>query len=474
MKKIIIAILPLLLFGTACKKNFENQNPKLFTTVPAASLFTQSQRVLTNTLTSTNVNLNVFRLVVQHWEETTYTDEANYDFATRAIPDAVWNAFYRDVLNNLRLCKENLATDATITSEDVRKNDVAIADILSVYTWYYLLTTYGDIPYSQAFDAANTFPKYDDAATVYNDLLTRLDADIAAINPAAGSFSAAADVVYGGSSAKWVKFANTLKLKMGITIVKSDPAKAKSVIEAAAPGVFTSNADNAKFQYLSSPPNTNPLWVDIIQSGRNDFGASKTLVDRLKALADPRLSKYFSPLANGQYVGAVPGAGSGFENLSHINPTITAPTFPGALLDYSETEFNLAEAAGRGFNVGGTAATHYANAVTASVTFWGGTAADAATYLANPAVAYATATGTLDEKIGVQKWIALYNRGFDAWIEVRRLDYPALTPPKNAESGFPNRLTYPVNEANINGVSNSAAAAAIGGDVVETKLFFDK
>jgi hypothetical protein len=66
MKKIIIAILPLLLFGTACKKNFENQNPKLFTTVPPASLFTQSQRVLTNTLTSTSVNLNVFRLIVQH------------------------------------------------------------------------------------------------------------------------------------------------------------------------------------------------------------------------------------------------------------------------------------------------------------------------------------------------------------------------------------------------------------------------
>jgi hypothetical protein len=473
MKKIIIAILPLLLFGTACKKNFENQNPKLFTTVPPASLFTQSQRVLTNTLTSTSVNLNVFRLIVQHWEETTYTDEANYDFGTRAIPDAVWNAFYRDILNNLRLCKENLATDATITSEDVRKNDAAVADIMSVYSWYYLVTTYGDVPYSQAFDATNTFPKYDDAATIYSDLLTRLDADIAALNPAAASFGAA-DVLYAGNTAKWLKFANSLKLKMGITIVKSDPAKAKSVIESAASNVFSSNADNAVFKYQSAPPNTNPLWVDIVQSGRNDFGASKTLVDRLKALEDPRLSKYFSPLENGQYVGAVPGAGSGFGNLSHINPTITTQTFPGLLLDYSETEFNLAEAAGRGFNVGGTVVTHYASAITASITFWGGTPADATTYLAKPTVAYATATGTLDEKIGVQKWIALYNRGWDAWIEVRRLDYPALTPPKDADSGFPNRFPYPVNEQNINGVNNSAAAAAIGGDVVETKLFFDK
>jgi hypothetical protein len=473
MKKLIIAILPLLLFGTACKKNFENADPKLFTTVPAASLFTQSQRVLTNTLTSTSVNLNVFRLVVQHWEETTYTDEANYDFATRAIPDAVWNAFYRDILNNLRLCKENLATDATITSEDVRKNDAAVADIMSVYAWYYLVTTYGDVPYTQAFDAANTFPKYDDAKTIYGDLLTRLDADIAAINPAAGSFGSA-DVVYAGSTAKWLKFANSLKLKMGITIVKSDPARAKTAIESAAPGVFTSNTDNAKFQYLGSPPNTNPIWVDIVQSGRNDFGGSKTLIDRLKGLVDPRLSKYFSPLANGQYVGAVPGAGSGFENLSHINPTITAQTFPGLLLDYSETEFNLAEAAARGYNVGGTAAVHYTNAVTASINYWGGTAAEATTYLANPTVAYTTAAGSIDEKIGVQKWIALYNRGWDAWIEVRRLDYPVLTPPAKAESGFPNRFTYPVNEQNINGVSYGAAAAAIGGDAVETKLFFDK
>lgn len=473
MKKIIIALFPLLLFGTACKKNFTNADPKLFSSVPAASLFTQSQRVFTNTLTSTSVNLNVFRLVVQHWEETTYTDEANYDFATRAIPDAVWNAFYRDILNNLRLCKENVATDPTITNEDVRKNDAAIADIMSVYAWYYLVTTYGDVPYTEAFDANNTFPKYDDAATIYNDLLTRLDADIAAINTTAGSFGAA-DVVYQGKTDKWLKFANSLKLKMGITIVKSDPAKAKATIEAAAAGVFASNADNAKFQYLSSPPNTNPIWVDIVQSGRNDFGGSKTLVDKLKGLADPRLSKYFSPLASGEYVGAVPGAGSGFDNLSHVNPTISSQTFPGNLLDYAETQFNLAEAAARGFNVGGTAETHYADAITASITDWGGSAADAATYLAKPAVAYTTAAGSIDEKIGVQKWIALYNRGWDAWIEVRRLNYPALTPPKDAESGFPNRFTYPVNEQNINGVSNSAAAAAIGGDAVETKLFFDK
>lgn len=139
-----------------------------------------------------------------------------------------------------------------------------------------------------------------------------------------------------------------------------------------------------------------------------------------------------------------------------------------------ETGFNLAEAIERGYNVSGTAATHYTNAVTASINYWGGNASDAATYLSKPTGNYSTATGNFKQKIGIQKWIALYNRGWDAYIEVRRLDYPVLPLPTNAKSGFPNRFTYPVNEQNINVVNCAAAGAAIGGDKVETKLFFDK
>ena len=117
---------------------------------------------------------------------------------------------------------------------------------------------------------------------------------------------------------------------------------------------------------------------------------------------------------------------------------------------------------------------HYKNGVQASLDYQGVAAADAATYLAKPSVAYATAAGTYKQKIGIQKYLALYMDGFDAWTEQRRLDYPILVAPPTATSGYPVRYTYPVNEQNLNSVNWKTASSAIGGDKVETKLFWDK
>jgi len=425
-----------------------------------------------NTLTSSNVNLNIYRLIVQYWQETTYTDESNYDLATRDINDAVWDALYRDVLRDFQEAKTLIPTD--VANADVQKNELAITDILEVVTWYYLVTTYGDIPYSEALDINNPFPKYDDAKTIYGDLLARLDADISALNTASGSFETA-DIIYNGDIAAWKLFANSFKLKMGMTIADVDNETAKTTVESAvAAGVFTSNDNNAVFRYLSTPPNTNPIWVDLVQSGRKDFVGASTIVNTMGTLDDPRINAYFTIDANGGYSGGNPGESSNYATFSKPAETITAPDFPASLLDYSEVEFLLAEAIERGYNVGATAAIHYNKAVTASVVKWGGTEADASSYLSQPSVNYTTATGTYKEKIGTQKWIALYNRGWDAWIEWRRLDYPQLAPAASALSDIPLRYPYPVNEQNVNRLNYEAASAAIGGDNVTTKLWWDK
>ena len=458
----------------SCKKNLSglNVDPKNPSSAPSYAFFTNAQRTLVNTLTSSNVNLNIFRLIVQQWQETTYTDESNYDLATRSINDGVWNALYRDVLRDLQEAKNLIPTD--VSDANVQKNQIAIADFMQVIAFYYLVTTYGNIPYSEALDINKPFPKYDDAKTVYYNLLTRLDADIANMNAASGSFGSA-DILYGGDVAKWKKFANSFKLKMALTIADDDNTKAKSTAESAvAGGVFTSNNDNAEFAYLSSPPNTNPIWVDLVQSGRKDFVAASTLVNTMASLDDPRLDDYFTVDANGTYSGGDPGASSNYATFSKPAVAITAPDFPALLMDYSEVEFLLAEAVARGYTVGGTAATHYHNAITASILYWGGSAAEAAAYIAQPSVNWATAPGTYKQKIGIQKWIALYNRGWDAWIEWRRLDYPQLAAAVDAVSTIPKRYPYPVNEQNVNRANYEAAAAAIGGDVVATKLWWDK
>ena len=474
MKKIFVIIISLVLVTAGCRKNITDLNvdPKNPSTSPSYAFFTNAQRTLVNALTSSNVNLNIFRLIVQYWQETTYTDESNYDLGTRSINDAVWDALYRDVLRDFQESKNLIPKD--VPDANVQKNQIAIADIMQVVTWYYLVTTYGNIPYSDALDITKTFPKYDDAKTIYYNLLTRLDVDIANLNTSADSYGSA-DIIYGGDVGAWKKFANSFKLKMGMTIADDDNAKAKSVVEAAvAAGVFTSNADNAEFHYLSTPPNTNPIWVDLVQSGRKDFIASEAIIETMKTLDDPRLDDYFTEDASGDYSGAEAGAGGNYATFSKPANTILAPDFPALLLDYAEVEFFLAEARERGYAVGGTAQQHYNNAITASILYWGGTVSDATNYLSQPAVNYTTAAGTYKEKIGTQKWIALYNRGWDAWIEWRRLDYPHLSEAVDAQSVIPLRYPYPVNEQNVNRLNYEAAADAIGGDLVETKLWWDK
>jgi len=459
----------------SCSKNITDKNidPKNPSTVPSYTVFTQAQLNMSNTFASSNVNLNIFRLIQQYWTETTYTDESNYDLGTRSIPDNWWNNWYRLVLNNFQQAKNFARTDIKDPDANVLKNDTTIIDIQQVYAYYVLVNTFGNVPYSQALNTDNPFPKYDDAKTAYYSLLDRLDKDIAALTPASSSWGTA-DIIYGGNVAAWVKFANSLKLKMGILIADDDATKAKAVVEAAAPNVFTSNADNALFVYQSSPPSTNPIWVDLVQSGRQDFVADSVIVALMQGLTDPRIPLFFTTDVNNGYSGGITGKGNTYSIFSKPSTQITAPNYPGDILDYAEVNFLLAEAAARGFNVGGTVETFYDKGITASITFWGGSAASAATYLAQPSVAYTTATGTWKQKIGTQAYLALYNRGFDSWTEYRRLPYPALPTPVIAQSGFPVRFSYPAKEQNVNAPNYNAAAAAIGGDLVTTKLWWDK
>lgn len=478
MKKILaLALLPLFLLS-ACKKDITSVNvdPKNPQAAPGTAFFTSAQKNMADLLTSSNVNDNIFRLIVQYWQETTYTDESNYDIITRQNPRQLWNDIYRDVLRDLREAKAIIPTetyDANNTQNDalIKQNSLAQVEIMEIFSWYYLVTTFGDVPYSEALQVENTQPKYDNQKTIYMDLLARLDAAIPKLTTTASGVGTA-DLLYAGRISSWKKFANSLKLKMGMTIADSDPAKSKSVVEsAAAAGVFQSNTDNAVVKYLSGPPNTNPIWVDLVQSGRKDFVANSTIVDLMLDLDDPRTDNYFTEDAAGGYSGGNPGESSNYSEFSKPDETIVEPTFPGTLLSYAEVEFFLAEAKQRGYNVPGTAKEHYDNAVTASILEWGGTTAEAATYLSQPEVAYNPANW--QELIGVQKWIALYNRGWDEWIEWRRLDYPELEPAADAVSDIPLRFTYPIPEQNLNVANYNAASSAIGGDEVETRLFWD-
>lgn len=478
MKRIItIAILMLSAAIISCKKNIENLNTdtKNPASVPAGSLFATGVKNLVDNITTPNVNSGIFRLLAQQWTETTYTDESNYDLNTRNIPQTFWNNMYTGVLKSFtESAKLVPLQDPTYVTAGTIKNQSAILEIMNVYAYSILVDTYGNIPYSQALNIDDVTPKYDDAKTIYDDLLSRLDAAIGNLNEAEPGF-ASSDILLNDDIAGWKKFANSLKLRMGMELADFDATKAKSIVESAiAGGVITSNAENIIFQYLAAPPNTNPVWVNLVQSGRKDFVAANTLVDHMKSLDDPRVPMYFSQDANGDFNGGEYGSSNNYATFSKPNTKVTNPDYPADLMDYAEVEFLLAEAKERNFTVTGTAESHYTAAITASIVFWGGTPEQAVEYIAQPSVNYPTAPGNFKEKIGNQKWIALYNRGFEAWTEWRRLDYPALVAPVDALSEIPVRYTYPVQEQNLNVTNYTEAASAIGGDEVTTKIFWDK
>ena len=487
MKKILILLVAFTTVIVSCKKDFGdlNDNTKQPVSVPPGTLFSFAQKSLVDIMTSTNVNNNVFRLFAQQWTETTYIDESNYDLATRNIPQNFWNMMFSGgfissqtssqvgVLLNLNDAARlvPLQSDAQ-ASPAQRKNQAACIELMEIYAYATLVNTYGNIPYSEALDATNVHPKYDDAQTVYLDLLRRLDSALTAIDVADGGFGSN-DLMFGGDMARWKTFANSLKLRLGMVIADSNDALAKTTVAAAEAGAVQTNAENIAFQYLSAPPNTNPVWADLVQSGRKDFVAANTLVDAMKALNDPRIPYYFSTDATGAYSGGEYGSSNNYATFSKPNAAVTAPDYPSVLFDATETHFLHAEAIERGY-ITGDAAVEYAEGVTASIEAWGGSAADAAAYLAQPSVAYATAAGNWKQKIGTQAWIALYNRGHEAWTTWRRLDYPALVAPSDAISVIPLRYTYPVQEQNLNTANYNAAVTAIGSDVVGTKLFWDK
>lgn len=476
MKKILLMIV--VLTGIiSCTDDITglNTNTKDFTVVPAAVLFTNAQKNVVDQMVSTSVNYNVFRLFTQQWTETTYTDESNYDVTTRTIPDNHWTVLYRDVLRDFKESKTLLQQFVPATNDEQIENTnrIAIVDIMSAYSYYVLVDTFGDVPYSESLDInAYPQPKYDDGETIYKDLISKLTVASNALNSGYGSFSDQ-DLIYHGDASKWKLFANSLRLKMAINLDDIDHTYASTeALAAVSDGVILSNANNTALKYLSAQPNTNPVYVDVIASQRNDFVPTNTIIDKMNSLNDPRRSSYFTQLG-GTYVGGTPGDGNTYANFSHIGDKLVDPTFEGLIMDASEVEFLLAEAVERGIAVGGSAESHYNAAISASMSYWGN-AADTAAYLLQPSVAYTTATGTWKQKIGEQAYLALYNRGFESWTSYRRLDFPALVAPVDAnETQVPTRLTYPAEEETLNATNETAAATAIGGNTLTTKLFWD-
>ncbi|WP_333597584.1 SusD/RagB family nutrient-binding outer membrane lipoprotein [Chryseobacterium flavum] len=477
MKNYIIISSFFALILTGCTSDSVNDDPSVAYDMAPEPLLTYAEKELSDYMTTPSVNENNFRLTMQYWQEVTYVSESNYNFTARNVSNTVWADTYVNVLNNLNKAKELLEQYQPGASEistwpAKKQNQMAIIDLLMVYTFQTLADTFGDIPYTQALNNAKfPLPVYDDDARIYESLITRVKTDVQHLQEGEGTFGPG-DILYRGDIGKWKKFGNSLLLKLGIAVSDVNPGLAQSTINAAiAGGVITDQSQNAVFRYQTETPNFNPLYENLVNSGRNDFFGGKPFIDYLNTTSDPRVSKYFQDV-DGVYIGQVIGLPGIFSDFSAPGIFAYTPETAGNLITSTEVAFYLAEAAAR-FGIGGSPAPLYNTAVLASFQEWGISSQDAQNYLQD----HAYNAANWKKSIGEQAWVAMYNQPVVSWNFYRRLDYPALQAPPtaiaNAGGKVPVRLQYPTLEATTNGANYNKAATAIGGDKLTTKVFWD-
>jgi hypothetical protein len=479
-KKIQYLFIILVVLVSSCELP-DNIDPKYPKVISPEAVFTTALVALDSLIGDINVNDNISRLLVQYQSEVTYVQESRYNFQDRQIPDTYWGILYRDVLMNLKESRVKLEAINIPSETEIgkKKNKLAIIDICTVYTYQILVDAFGNIPYSEALmGSENSRPKYDDAFTVYKDLVLNLNRAIANINSNFEGFGPA-DVLYNGDVGLWKKFGASLKLRIGMRLAEVPASNSAAIVnEAVASGVFSDQSESAILHYIGVTPLVNSYYNEFVILARKDFCPTNTIVDKMNSLNDPRRDIWFTKY-NNEFVGLQYGkaGASSYSRYSHFSEIIRInPKYPVIMSDYVEVEFLLAEAAERSiYGVPGDAAGHYNNAILASMKYWGVPDDAASAYLAQPSVAYATAAGTYKQKIGNQKWLGLFDRGVESWAEWRRLDFPLLYPPEGmVYTDIPKRMPYPYNENKMNLANYTAAATAIGGDQATTKLFWDR
>jgi len=484
MKKTIYCLFLILAVSVASCELPDNIDPKHALDIAPEAVFTQAEIGLVDQIGSINVNSNITRLLVQYHSETTYVTESRYNFSDRQIPDAYFEDLYQEVLMNMKVAYNSLESSLVAAEADirVRDNKLAVIEVCNVYAYQILVDAFGNVPYSEALmGAENSRPVYDDALTIYMDLVDRLDGAIALMDEGYGSFGAA-DIIYGGDVTLWKKFAATIKLRIALRLSDVPSAGSSALVtEALATGVFEDQSESAICVYNGIAPYVNSYYNEFVLTARKDFCPTKTLVDKLLSLDDPRIAswitKYTNPTTLEEYYGEPYGlmGSSKYNNYSHfVDAILFDPQYPVILSDYVEVEFLLAEAAERTLGGVTNPGNHYRDAILASMKYWGVSDADALAYVGQAGIAYGSAPGTFQEKIGTQKWLGLFDRGPEAWAEWRRLDYPELTPPQGmTEADIPLRMPYPYNENKQNKTNYEAAATAIGGDLASTPIFWD-
>jgi hypothetical protein len=525
-RKIIISAAMIALGGfvASCTKDFEeintNPNAPLIEQAAPDLLLTNAIESLTDRVQNIGLGHEIGSGWIQHMAKVQYTDEDRYQPRTGEINNA-WTSLYA-------ASGQDATTLIKIGEASGNTNYQGVGIVLKVYAISVLTDLFGDIPYSEAFkgdpaDGGILSPTYDTQESIYTDLLAKLEEANDLLDHDGEEI--AGDILYNNDIDQWKKFANSLRMRLLMRISERKPDLAgaeltKMLADSEKYPIFESFEDNAQLNYLGSAPNNNPINEN--RKTRDDHRVSKTIIDIMLDLGDVRVFAFANPASGTKVFEGIPNGltsakaaaynENGLANTSKMGDYFTAAEAPGVLMSYSELAFILAEAAKRGLIAGGDAEAeqYYYEGIIASYqeyneyiqhifdtqTSYGqfsgwslgylligedldnsdGAAEDESElewYLNESAAVYDPANGL--EQIYLQKYIAMFGQGLQAWFEWRRTEFPDLTPAEDAinTAGIPVRLTYPLDEATRNPSNLETAVGRQGADNLNTRVWWD-
>ncbi len=413
-------------------------------------------------------------LYVQHLSEKQYTEASRYQTIYFDF-----NGFYSGPLMNLKRIIDLNTDDETkgdVLVDGSNQNQIAVARILRAYFFSMMTDRWGELPYTQALQGDLNFsPAYDTQEFIYTDLLKELKE--AAVQIDLAGVPVNGDFLFNGNMTKWREFANSLRMVLSLRLSDIAPELGRvNFTEAFEGGGLT---EDFMFPYLSEANNQNPWFGRYLT--RVDYAISNTLYNYMNPLGDPRLPVFADPAAATGRVTPMPYgvantvAGSiTNDEVSYLGIGTREQAAELPIMTVAQLHFTKAEAAHRDW-ITGSAESYYNQGIAASFRQYGVyNEATFNSYVSRPEVAWSDDDAL--EKIGNQKWVALFLQGFEAWSEWRRLGYPELTPavaPMNASGEIPRRQAYPTTERDINTSNYQEAVSRQGPDDLDTRVWWD-
>ena len=425
----------------------------------------------------------------------------------------IWTIPYKNIMNNVAYIEQK-------ATEDGFPVFVGVAKILKVEAMHRLSDVYGPIVYTHYGESVTT-SEYDSQEEAYYAFFDDLDTaqDLISNHMTDGYFTNF-DLVYEGLLDKWMKFANSLRLRLAIRIAMADPTKAQAEAQKALTnsyGLIENNSDN----FIIHGKKSHPLLT--ICNAWDDIRMNASIESYMRGYNDPRINKYFSLVKEGDNVTqpVVPNTLKGIRNglplmsnyaddlaqkAAYVNFAVlnkSVMTTDLQLMTAAEVYFLRAEAALRGWD-SGDPQTYYETGIASSFEYRG--VSGAAAYIAdntstpmdyedpvnasNSHAAMSNVTIAWDnsasdevklEKIITQKWIAMFPQGEEAWAEFRRTGYPKIFPVVSNQSGGTidtniqiRRIPFAISEYDTNPDGVQGAISKLGGpDTGGTRLWWD-